>query len=91
MASNEIENIRSRNGKSCLSVVPCTEYTSLMLSEEIYISKPSCSLKYLIIQSLTACMKMMHIIRALHVQKILEYEDIINVKFIHWIKIPEDI
>lgn len=91
MASNEIENIRSRNGKSCLSVVPCTEYTSLMLSEEIYISKPSCSLKYLIIQSLTAC-EMMHIIRALHVQKILEYEDIINVKFpCYWIKVPEDI
>jgi len=76
MASNEIENIRSRNEKSCLNIVPCTEYTSLILFEEVYISEPSCSLKYLIIQSLTACMKMMHIIRALHIQIILEYEDI---------------
>lgn len=91
MALNEIENIRSRNGKSCLNVVPCTAYTSLILFEEVYISEPSCSPKYLIMQSLTACMKMMHIIRALHIQIILEYEDIINVKFLHWIKIPEDI
>ena len=33
---------------------------------------------------------MRHIIRGLYIQIILEYEDIINTKFLHWIKIPED-
>lgn len=32
---------------------------------------------------------MRHIIRGLYIQIILEYEDIINMKFLHWVKIPE--